>query len=62
METITEGNMLISLCPAAIERLLVISKETGRTMENLAAAAVEEEALKYFRDRGFANDPAKMKS
>jgi hypothetical protein len=53
---IYEG-LIISICPAAQLRLARISDETGRAMENLAAAAVEEECLRYFRDRG--DDPGK---
>ena len=43
--------MMIVLAPAAELRLEAMSKETKRTVENIAAAAVEEAALNYFKHR-----------
>ncbi len=50
-----EGNLLISISPRAQLQLAKIAEESGRTIENLAAAAVEEECLEYFRGR--VDDP-----
>ena len=51
-------HITIVLVPAAQLRLEMIARETGRTIENLAADAVEEAALDYFRRR--KDDPAKL--
>lgn len=42
---------------AAMKRLELIARETGRMVENLAECSVEEAALAYFRHR--KDDPAK---
>jgi hypothetical protein len=51
------GSHLVSISPAGQVRLNKIAEETGRSVENLIAAAAEEEALKFFRSRN--DDPAK---
>lgn len=50
-------SLTIYLDPAAQLRLDAIAKETGRKVEDLATAAVEEGALDFFRHRD--DDPAK---
>ncbi len=47
---------MITIAPSAEVRLQKIAEETGRSIENLMAAAVEDEALGYFRGRN--DDPA----
>ena len=43
-------------------RLQAIAAERGDDIEELASAAVEEEALAYFRDRDFVGDPTRQSS
>ena len=40
------------------KRLEAIAREPGRTVADLATAAVEEAALDYFRNRKVKDDPA----
>lgn len=49
-------SITLYLDPATEARLRQIADETGRRCEELAEAAVAEEALGYFRHR--ADDPA----
>ena len=49
--------IMISIDGAAAIRLQAISKELGRSVEDLAATATEEAALDFFRHR--KDDPAK---
>ena len=48
--------LTIYLVPAAQFRLEAIAEETGRKVEDLAAAAVEDAACEFFRGR--KDDPA----
>ena len=41
----------INLPPACMERLVAISKETKRTVENLASEAIEETTAEYLTTR-----------
>lgn len=50
------NSITIYVDPATEARLRQIADETGRPLEDLAEAAVSEEALGYFRHR--ADDPA----
>lgn len=52
--------LCFSLVPAAERRLKLISRETKRSVEDLAASAVEEAALEYFRNRN--DDPSRCKA
>ena len=51
--------LLIYIVPSAELRLEQMAKEKGRTLENLAAAAVEQAALDYFQGR--EDDPVRAK-
>jgi predicted transcriptional regulator len=44
-------SITIYLDNATEERLRLIADETGRRVEELAASAVSQEALRYFRSR-----------
>ena len=43
--------MMISIDEVTVVRLKAISKELGRSVEDLAATATEEAALNFFRHR-----------
>jgi hypothetical protein len=49
------GYTSISLClpDECIERLNVVARETGRSIEDLAECAVEEAALESAKSRGY---------
>ena len=49
--------LTIVLVPAVQLRLEFIAEETGRKIEDLASAAIEDAALDFFRHRN--DDPAK---
>ena len=50
-------NITIVLVPSAQLRYEVISRETGRTIQNLISDTAEQAALSYFRHR--KDDPAR---
>lgn len=52
------AEFLITISPAAFLRYEEMSKETGRTVENLIAHAAEEAALAYYKFK-FKDDPVR---
>lgn len=53
----TDMFLTIYLVPSAKLRLEFIAKQTGRKVEDLAASAVEDSAMEFFRNRN--DDPVK---